>query len=158
MKDNRTTVKGEDWHTSNKAIHFTRWRSWTDRQRTARHRSRETTHQIPPCSAWGTSCACVYLVTDSFNNQCLRSGEVEVGLTWEHMCYMYMKDNYIQYMYYVYLCMVLTWLLLQPSSIIHVDTVVEWKQPSISAGVHVQMYYNSSTYTSSVQDAKMKLW
>ena len=30
-------------------------------QRTARHHSWETTQQLPTCSAWGTSCTCVYL-------------------------------------------------------------------------------------------------
>ena len=31
------------------------------------------------------------------------SGEVEVDhLTWEHMCYFHMNDNYIHYMYYVH--------------------------------------------------------
>ena len=63
------------------------------------------------------------LITESFNNQCLCSGEVEVDhLTWQHMCYLHMSLN-ANYIYYVYLC--ITWLCLQPSSIIHVDTVVE---------------------------------
>ena len=74
MKDDSTTVKGEDLHASNKAIHFTCWRPVNERDReqhgiavgrlhTLCHSfCPDVHHQLPTCSVWGTSCVCVSLV------------------------------------------------------------------------------------------------
>ena len=63
MKD-KITVTGDDLWVSTRAIHFARWPGrGRDRQRTARCRLNcALSFTISTCSAWGTWCACVYLI------------------------------------------------------------------------------------------------
>ena len=63
MKD-KITVTGDDLWVSTRAIHFARWPGrGRDRQRTARCcLNCALSFTISTCSAWGTWCACVYLI------------------------------------------------------------------------------------------------
>ena len=74
MKDNSMTVKGEDLHTSNKAIHLAHWKPVNGLGRQQHNIfcdnfCPDVHHQLSMSSAWGTSCTCIYLVLSLWQQQ-----------------------------------------------------------------------------------------
>ena len=85
MKDDSMTVRGEDLHARNKAIHFTCWWpmnriSTGDYTHIGSKPSISSLHNF--CSAWGTPCVCVYLVSQESTGRIVNLANIQSG-NWE---------------------------------------------------------------------------